>query len=96
MRKFARKDSNHDLVRGLFVENGWRVCDTHSLGGGVVDMFVARDGRTVAVEIKDWDKPPSHRVLTEAEQRFQREWPGEYLLITRQSDFLKWLESNKN
>lgn len=40
------------------------------------DLIVGYQGRTVLMEIKDGNKPPSARKLTDNEQKFHDEWPG--------------------
>jgi hypothetical protein len=40
-----------------------------------VDLAVARNGRTLLVEVKDGAKSPSQRRLTPAQQKFRDSWP---------------------
>ena len=50
-------------------------------GDGIPDLLVAYRGVTILMEVKDGDKPPSARKLTEAEQKFFEEWTGGMLVI---------------
>ena len=47
----------------------------------ICDLFVSKNGRTVAVEVKDGSKPPSARKLSEGEIKFMESWQGEYALV---------------
>jgi hypothetical protein len=64
MKRYAwRKDDNHSPVEGAFRELGAGVYDA-SADNAPYDLIVWWRGQTIFVEIKDGDKPPSHRKLT--------------------------------
>ena len=73
--KAARVDANQaDVLTGLRLA-GYRVHDTHGLGGGFPDALVGTPWRTlVLIEIKDGQKPPSRRQLTADETTFHADW----------------------
>lgn len=50
-------------------------------GDGIPDLLVAYRGVTILMEVKDGDKPPSARKLTDAEQKFFNEWDGGMLVV---------------
>ena len=52
-----------------------------SQGDGIPDLLVGYKGYTILMEVKDGDKPPSARKLTEAEQKFFDEWTGGMLVV---------------
>ena len=74
-------DSNHGEVADAFRALGFSVADTSRLGSGFPDLVIARRGRTAVVEVKDGDKPPSARKLTEDELKFRDGWTGEYFVV---------------
>jgi hypothetical protein len=80
MRRANRIDANQNKIvdalrgAGAFV----RII---SQGDGIPDLLVGYQGFTILMEVKDGDKPPSARKLTEAEQKFFDEWTGGMLVI---------------
>jgi hypothetical protein len=52
-----------------------------SQGDGIPDLLVGYNGFTILMEVKDGDKVPSKRKLTEAEQKFFDEWEGGLLVV---------------
>ena len=76
MSKYARRidENQNEIVKAL------RDCGAYvriiSQGDGIPDLLVGYMGYTVLMEVKDGDKVPSHRKLTESEQKFFDEWTG--------------------
>ena len=80
MRYANRIDDNQrDIVMALR-EYG-AVVRIISQGDGIPDLLVAYKGVTILMEVKDGNKPPSARKLTEAEQKFFDEWTGGMLVV---------------
>jgi len=52
-----------------------------SQGDGLPDLLVGYKGETALLEVKDGDKPPSARSLTDAEEKFFVEWTGGILAV---------------
>jgi len=85
MRRAARVDDNQPEIVEAFRRLGWSVLIISQLKN-CCDIFVSKNGRTVAVEIKDGSKPPSKRKLTEGEAEFKKDWQGEYAIIESVED----------
>lgn len=76
MRRRGRRDGNHrDLVRALR-QIGASVQDLADVGGGCPDLLVGLAGRTVLLEVKDGNRPPSERRLTVPEEEWIDAWRG--------------------
>lgn len=89
MRRGARIDANQPaIVKGLRKIPGVSVRHTHALGGGFPDLAVGYQGRTHLLEIKDPDKPPSKRKLTDDEQEFFNIWTGSVHVVETLADAL--------
>ena len=94
MRRAARKDLNQNEIAEHLKNHGWAIADTSRLGFGFPDIVASKGGYfTAVVECKDGSKPPSDRRLTEAEQKFRKNWTGPYVLAVSPEDALTQLEA---
>lgn len=85
MRYANRIDENqNEIVKALRKAGAYvRII---SQGDGIPDLLVAYKGYTILMEVKDGDKVPSARKLTEAEQKFFDEWTGGMLVVVNSVD----------
>ena len=86
-RRAAKVDDNQGEIVKLFRKLGWTVLIISQLKN-CCDIIVSKNGRTIAVEIKDGAKPPSQRKLSEGEIKFRDAWQGEYALIICTDDVM--------
>ena len=87
-RRAAKVDANQAEIVKTFRALGWYVLIISQLKN-CCDIIVSKNGRTIAVEIKDGSKPPSQRKLSTGELKFKNEWQGEYLLVESIDDVLE-------
>ena len=85
MRRAARVDENQGLIVKALRACGATV-RVISQGDGIPDLLVGYRGHTILMEVKDGNKTPSQRKLTEAEQMFFDTWTGGKLLIVNSVD----------
>lgn len=64
-----RKDANHKAIESAFHRAGAETIDCTIAPALGFDLLVAHRGRLHVVEVKDGNKPPSERKLTEGEQK---------------------------
>jgi Holliday junction resolvase len=88
MIRAAKVDANQPEIVALFRKLGWSVLIISQLKN-CCDIIVSKNGRTIAVEIKDGAKPLSKQKLTEGEAKFKSEWQGEYAIVTCENEVLK-------
>ncbi len=87
-RRAARVDDNQSEVVACFRRLGWYVLIISQLKK-CCDIMVSKDGKTIAIEIKDGSKPPSARKLSEGEQEFKDNWLGRWELVESVDDVIK-------
>ncbi len=87
-RRAAKIDVNQPEIVAAFRRLGWSVLIISQLKK-CCDIFVAKGGVTIAVEIKDGEKPPSARKLSEGEQDFKGNWLGRWELIESVDDVIE-------
>lgn len=93
-RRAAKIDANQPAIVKELRKLGWYVLLVSQLKN-CCDIIISKNGRTVAIEIKDGSKPPSARKLSPGEQKFMDEWQGEYALIESIEDiYNKLVDSN--
>ena len=59
------------------------------------DIMVSKGGETIAVEIKDGNKPPRARKLSKGEQEFKDNWLGRWELVESIDDVIKLNSASK-
>ena len=72
----ASVDANQKVIVAALRDVGASVQHIHGVGGGCPDIIVGFRGVNYLIEIKDGDKPPSARKLTDAENEWHLFWHG--------------------
>lgn len=81
MRRRARIDANQTRIVEALRRVGCSVQSLAVLGSGVPDLLVARFGRLWLMELKDGDKPPSQRMLTDDEEAWIHRWQSPVYIV---------------
>lgn len=76
MRRAAKVDANHTQVVTALQAAGATVQSLAAVGQGVPDLLVGFQGKTLLMEVKDGQKPPSARRLTEQQITWHGAWRG--------------------
>ena len=85
-----RADANQSEVMGdLRKYPGISVRSLHTLGDGIPDLIVGFRGSNYLFELKDPEKPPSKRKLTEDEIKFFDSWNGQVEKVETVKDILE-------
>lgn len=77
IHRARRVDANQPAIVAALRKIGFSVAITSGAGDGFPDIVVGRNHRNWLIEIKDENKPPSHRVLTPEQDKFHDEWRGQ-------------------
>ena len=86
MSKYARRiDANQNEIVNALRGKGASV-RVVTQGDGIPDLLVGYRGVTILMEVKDGQKAPSARKLTEAEQKFFNGWEGGLLVVVNSAD----------
>lgn len=88
MRLRAKVDANHAQIVRALRQIGCSVQSLAQLGKGVPDLLVARNGSMWLMEIKDGNKPPSGRKLTEDETSWCARWRAPVYIVESVDDAL--------
>jgi Holliday junction resolvase len=82
----ARIDANHEQVVLALRTAGATVQSLAATGKGVPDLLVGFQGKTLLMEIKDGNKTPSERRLTEDQLKWHGAWRGGPLAVVDSPD----------
>jgi Holliday junction resolvase len=93
MRKYAaRTDDNHTEIINAFRSCGFSVQDLSAAGDGIPDLLIGRRGKNYLIEVKDGNKPPSKRKLTQKQLDWHDAWLGQVEIIESVSDVMRFIE----
>jgi len=82
VRRAARIDANQqEIVAGLR-DCGYSVLSLAAVGEGCPDLLVGAAGKNYLLEVKDGNKSPSRRVLTQDQRRFFATWQGRVRVVS--------------
>lgn len=87
-----RTDRNHsEIINAIRKIPNISVFSTHEVGKGFPDIVVGYKGVNYLIEIKDGNKPPSARKLTDAELQFHSNWRGQIKIVNNLDEVLNLL-----
>lgn len=90
-----RTDANQAEIASAFRKMGCSVAVTSSLGNGFPDLVIGLYGINALIEVKDGNKPPSDRRLTDDEADFHEKWKGSIYIVESIDDAIKVVNSLK-
>jgi hypothetical protein len=91
LRRAARIDANQNEIVKQLRKVGCSVLIVSQLKN-CFDILIGFKGKNYAFEIKDGNKPPSQRKLTEGEKKFFNSWNGQVDIVTCLDDCLKIID----
>lgn len=89
MRRAAKVDANQSEVVNSLRRVGASVQPLHAVGSGVPDLLVGYRSANYLLEVKDGDKPPSARKLTDKQVEWHKLWRGSVLTVTSAEDAIE-------
>ena len=84
-------DENQTEIVQAFRDLGASVLHLHTVGMGAPDLCIGWQGRNLLVEVKDGEKIPSKRKLTEMERRWHDAWKGQVAIVETVDDAMNLL-----
>ena len=96
MRRAAKVDANQaEIVKALRAV-GAKVQSLAAVGDGCPDLLVGFRGLNYLIEIKDGDKPPSKRALTDDQVQWHAAWTGQIAVAKSVSEALASIGARSN
>jgi hypothetical protein len=87
-RRAAAVDANQSEIVEALRKAGASVQPLHSVGMGCPDLLVGFRGTNLLMEVKDGDKVPSARKLTEWQEKWHMVWEGQVCTVNNVEDAL--------
>jgi hypothetical protein len=81
MRRAARVDDNQSEIVAALRRIGATVQPIHQIGKGCPDLLVGWRGMNTLLELKDGEKVPSKRKLTQDEVDWHEAWRGQVAVV---------------
>lgn len=88
-RRAAAVDANQSDIIDALRKAGASVQPLHGVGMGCPDILVGFRGANLLMEIKDGDKVPSARKLTEWQEKWHILWEGQVAVVTSKEEALQ-------
>ena len=85
----ARADANQPQIVDILRQVGATVQHLHMVGSGCPDIMVGFQGQNYLMEIKDGQKSPSKRKLTDDEQEWHDIWRGQVAIVRDEVEALE-------
>jgi len=96
MRRAAKIDANQTQVTSALRAAGAKVESLAAIGKGVPDLLCQYEGTFYLIEVKDGQKPPSQRKLTEDQVKWHEEWKCAFLgVVENPEQALKFIGAIK-
>ena len=86
MRRAARTDENQEQIVKALRAVGASVQSLAAVGHGVPDLLVGYQGKNILIEIKDGNKTPSKRKLTDDQVKWHESWNGGAVVVVDSVD----------
>jgi Holliday junction resolvase len=86
MRRAARIDENQEQIVKALRAVGASVQSLAAVGHGVPDLLVGYQGKNILIEIKDGNKTPSKRKLTDDQVKWHESWNGGAVAVVESVD----------
>jgi Holliday junction resolvase len=96
MRRAAKIDANQEAVVIALRAAGAQVQSLAAVGKGVPDLLCQYEGTFYLIEVKDGQKPPSQRKLTDDQVKWHSEWKSAFLgVVENPEQALKFIGAIK-
>lgn len=86
VRYANRIDANQRLLVEVWRRLGAQVLVLSAVGKGCPDVLLSYNGHNVLCELKDGNKPPSKRKLTDPQTDFHKNWLGQICVIKNEHE----------
>jgi hypothetical protein len=94
VRKWNRIDANQTETVKALRQAGCSVAILSSIGRGIPDLLVGRNGKNILLELKDGSLSPARRALSVDEQKFVVNWRGQVGLAESPAEAVSYVLAN--